>query len=105
MKHLDAPPWSAVIDAALHDNIAFTDQAAFKVYIDAKKMLNTPHSFANVLVHEISHLKGAQHGDGKFAMSYRVTSNLAGDIVDDTYLLLPSLKQPPPPSLAPSRAP
>ena len=102
MTQLEAPPWSDIIDAALHDNIAFTDQAAKKVYIDAKRMLNTPHSWSNCLVHEVMHLKNSMHGDGTLAMAYSVTTNLAGDIIDDTFLLLPTL--PPRPSLAQSRA-
>lgn len=91
MKQLNVPTWSAIIDAALHDEVAFTDQAGMKVYIDAKRMLNTPHTWANVVTHEASHLNGAQHNDGQIGMSYMVTETAAGVIVDDSSLLLPSL--------------
>jgi hypothetical protein len=102
MKQLDAPPWSAIIDSTLHDNIAFTDQVAKKCYIDSKRLLNAPHSFANVITHEVGHLKGAQHGDGSLGMAYMVTTNIAGDVIDDSYYLLaPSLAQSPWPTLAP----
>ncbi len=102
MAQLNAPAWSAIIDAALHNEIAFTDQLTKKVFIDAKRLLNTPHTYFNVVVHEVMHLNGAQHGDGSLAMNYKVTTNLSGDVIDDKYyLIMPSLPQSPWPSLAP----
>lgn len=90
MKQLNVPTWSAIIDAALHNQVAFTDQAGQKVYIDAKRMLATPHTWANVVAHEASHLAGGQHGDS-IGMGYMVTETQSGDIVDDSSLILPSL--------------
>lgn len=104
MKQLDAPPWSAIIDAALHNEISFTDQAASKTFIDAKKLIDTPHTYFNVLVHEVNHLKGSQHNDGTLAMSYKVTVDLVGAVIDDSYyLIMPSVLPAPRPTLAPSR--
>ena len=100
MKVVKVPQWSAITDSALHNNIAFTEQSTSKVLIDAKRMLKTPKTFANVLVHECSHLRGAMHGDGQLGMSYSVTQNLAGEIVEDNFLLLPELASHP--ALAPS---
>ena len=91
MKVVKVPEWSAITDSALHNNIAFTDQLNNKVWIDSKRMLKTPKTFANVLVHECSHLRGAMHNDGQLGMSYAVTQNMAGEIVEDQFLLLPEL--------------
>ena len=91
MKVVKVPAWSAITDSALHDNIAFTDQSASKVWIDSKRMLKTPKTFANVATHECLHLRGAMHGDGQLGMSYAVTQNLAGEVVEDNFLLLPEL--------------
>ena len=88
MKVVKVPEWSAITDSALHNNVAFADQSISKVWIDSKRMLKTPKTFANVVTHECSHLLGAMHQDG---MSYAVTQNLAGEIVEDSFLLLPEL--------------
>ena len=91
MKIVKVPAWSAITDSALHDNIAFADQLTSKIWIDAKRMTKTPKTFANVLSHESMHLRGAMHGDGQLGMSYSVTQNLAEEIVEDNFLLLPEL--------------
>ena len=91
MKIVKVPQWSAITDSALHDNVAFTDQQTSKVWIDSKRMLKTPKTFANVVTHECSHLLNAMHGDGQLGMSYAVTQNLAEEIVEDNFLLLPEL--------------
>ena len=108
MKIVKVPAWSAITDSALHNNIAFTEQSTNKIHIDAKRMLKTPKTFANVLVHECSHLRGAMHGDGQLGMSYSVTQTLAGEIVEDNFLLLPELASHPalaPPPVSPSPLP
>src|SRR5690606_34896184 len=91
MKVVQVPEWSAITDSALHNHIAFTDQSTSKVWIDSKRMLKTPKTFANVLTHECSHLRMAMHGDGQLGMSYSVTLNSRGEIIDDNFLLLPEL--------------
>jgi hypothetical protein len=91
MKVVKVPEWSAITDSALYNNIAFADQLNSKVWIDSKRMLKTPKTFANVVTHECSHLRGAMHGGGQLGMSYSVTQNLAGEIVEDQFLLLPEL--------------
>ena len=111
MKIVKVPQWSAITDSVLHDNIAFADQLNSKIHIDAKRMLKTPKTFANVVTHECSHLRGAMHGDGNLGMSYAVTQTLAGEIVEDQFLLLPELAahpllaQPPMPLLPPQGVP
>ena len=91
MKVVKVPAWSAITDSALHNNIAFADQLTSKIHIDAKRLLKTPKTYVNVLVHECMHLKMANHGDGQLGMNYAVTQNLAGEIVEDQFLLLPEL--------------
>ena len=86
MKVVKVPPFSAITDSALHNNIAFADQLNSKIHIDAKRK-----SFANTLVHECSYILGNNHNDGKLGMSYAVTQTLAGEIVEDQFLLLPEL--------------
>lgn len=108
MKVVNVPQWSAITDSALHDNIAFTDQLNSKVWIDSKRMLKTPKTFANVVTHEAMHLRGAIHQDGQLGMSYAVTQTLAGEIVEDNYLLLPELAAHPAlaqPALSPQGVP
>ena len=103
MKVVKVPAWSAITDSALHDNIAFADQSISKVWIDSKRMLKTPKTFANVVTHECSHLRGAMHQDGQLGMSYAVTQTLSGEIVEDQFLLLPELASHP--ALAPAPLP
>ena len=108
MKVVKVPAWSAITDSALHDNIAFADQATSKVWIDSKRMLKTPKTFANVVTHECSHLRGAMHQDGQLGMSYAVTQTLSGEIVEDQFLLLPELASHPAlaqPQLSPQGVP
>ena len=60
MKSLGVPPWSILVDAALSDQIAFAQQDKHIIYIDAKRFLNAPNTWANVVVHEAQHLKGSK---------------------------------------------
>ena len=67
------PPFVRIIDAVLKDNqIAFTTADKLSVFIDSKRLENTPNTFWNVMVHESQHLCGGQHGDGSLAMNYAV---------------------------------
>ena len=91
MKVVKVPAWSAITDSALHNNIAFADQLTSKIHIDAKRLLKTPKTYANIVTHECSHLLGNNHNDGTLGMNYAVTQTLAGEIVEDQFLLLPEL--------------
>lgn len=89
MKARGVPRFSALIDAAMVGDLAFTDQQTNKAWINAKKFVNAPHSWQNTVLHEAGHLCGAQHGDGSTAMSYAVTLDQAGNVVDDSFYLMP----------------
>lgn len=77
------PQWSRIVDAALSDEVAFTNQDTLTAYIDASRFAAAPNSWWNVVLHECGHLAGAQHGDGTLAMNYRVTTLENGTIVND----------------------
>ena len=98
MKARGVPEWSIVIDAALNDQVAFTQQSNHVVYINSHMLKNTPNTFWNVIVHEAGHLTGAQHGDGSCGMDYFVTLYKNGSICEDAA----RLTIPPRPTLKPS---
>lgn len=91
MKARGVPPWSVIIDAVQADGIAYTDSDLKRVYIDANRLRKTPRTFANVAIHECGHLNGAQHGDGSLAMDYHVTTQPNGDVIEDSFVLLPGI--------------
>lgn len=88
MKEDGAPPYAVVIDAALGDDAAFTYIPQKTTFVNAGLLKNNPHTFANVVRHEVAHLRGAQHGDGSAVMNYKVTKDLNGNIIDDGFFLL-----------------
>lgn len=77
------PQWSRIVDAALANEVAFTNQDTSTTYIDASRFYAAPNSWWNVVLHECGHLTGAMHGDGSLAMNYRVTTLENGTIVND----------------------
>ena len=105
MRARKAPAWSVLIDAVQADNIAYADADLKRIYIDAARLRNTPTTFANIVAHECGHLNGGRHFDGSFGMQYSATQNVAGEIVEDAYLLIPNINinplplQPPAPIL------
>lgn len=88
MGIMGVPRFSVIIDAAMEGDLSFTDQQLSRVYINSRRFIDAPHSFANVVTHECGHLKGAQHGDGSLGMDYAVTLDVNGRVVDDSYTLL-----------------
>ena len=105
MRARNVPAWSVLIDAVQVDNLAYTDSDLKRIYIDSKRLLHTPHTFANIVAHECGHLTGGHHFDGSFGMQYSATQNAAGEILEDTYLMIPNINinplplQPPAPIL------
>lgn len=91
MKSQFVPPWSAVIDSVLYNQLAFTDIQQSKVYIDCGRLRLTPNTYKNVMLHEARHLLGAMHGDGSLAMNYSAVMDIFGNVVNDRFLLLPYL--------------
>lgn len=77
------PQWSRIVDAALSNEVAFTNQDTHTAYVDASRFANAPNSWWNVILHECGHLAGAQHGDGSLAMNYRVTTFDNGTVAND----------------------
>lgn len=74
-------------EAPIANQLAYTSADRFHIYMDAKRMQFAPHTFYNVLVHEIAHTKGADHGDGTPEMSYAATVDINGVVIDDGFLL------------------
>ena len=105
MRARKVPAWSVLIDAVQADNIAYADADLKRIYIDATRLRNTPKSFANIVAHECGHLNGGRHFDGSFGMQYSATQNVAGEIVEDNFLIVPDINinplplQPPAPIL------
>lgn len=91
MKARGVPPWAVIIDAVQSDTIAYTDADLKRVYIDANRLRKTPRTFANAVAHECSHLNGGQHGDGSFAMDYHVTTQANGEVIEDSFVLIPGI--------------
>ena len=91
MKARGVPPWAVIIDAVQSDNIAYTDSDLKRVYIDANRLRKTPRTFANCMIHECGHLNGGQHGDGSLAMDYHVTTRPNGEVIEDSFILLPGI--------------
>lgn len=83
LKRSCIPPFARIVDAVLKEEVAFTATDGQTVYIDAAKFEHAPNSWHNVLVHESSHLCGAQHNDGSLGMSYHVTLWPNGSVLDD----------------------
>ena len=77
------PQWSRIVDAALSNEVAFTNQDTLTTYVDASRLAGAPNSWWNVILHECGHLAGAIHGDNSLAMNYRVTTFENGTIVND----------------------
>jgi len=82
------PQWSRIVDAALSNEVAFTNQDTLTTYVDASRFAAAPNSWWNVVLHECGHLAGAQHDDGSLAMKYRVTTFENGTIVNDKARIL-----------------
>ena len=87
MKARHVPPWSVIVDAALSDQIAFTQQDKLITYIDARRLARAPNTFFNTILHEVQHLKGHQHFDGSIGMQYFITVFPNGSISEDNFKL------------------
>ena len=79
--------WVTVQDAVQQKQLAYTSSDLKHVYVDFGRFKNAPQALANTLKHEIAHTRGATHNDGSPYMSYAVTEDRAGNIVDDAYAL------------------
>ena len=53
------PMWSRIVDAALSDEVAFTNQDTLTTYVDASRFGAAHNSWWNVILHECGHLTGA----------------------------------------------
>lgn len=80
-------PYVALHEAPIANELAYTSVDRTHIYMDAKRMQFTPHTFYNVLRHEIAHTKGAEHGDGSPEMNYAATEDVNGIVIDDGFLL------------------
>lgn len=84
-----APLRSAIVDAVLAQDYAFTDQVKTLTHIDAIRFECCPNTFTNVVTHEIHHQLGRQHTVGikNDPMSYVLTIQASGEIVEDNFVL------------------
>lgn len=92
-----APLRSAIADAVLAQDYAFTDQVKTLTHIDGLRFECCPNTFTNVVTHEIHHQLGRQHTAGVKGdpMSYVLTIQASGEIVEDSFTLPPlSANQP-----------
>jgi hypothetical protein len=86
-----APLRSAIVDAVLAQDYAFTDQIKTLTHIDGLRFECCPNTFTNVVTHEIHHQHGRQHTSGVRGdpMSYVLTIQSSGEIVEDNFVLPP----------------
>jgi hypothetical protein len=86
LKQEGVDPFTTVTDAVMGDGLAFTDSTLKRIFIDFNLYKDAPTSLANTVKHEVAHTKGRQHNEipGDI-MSYRATTNLQGQVVDDPY--------------------
>ena len=85
LKKYNAPLWSVIIDGVQSGNYAYTDADRQRSYVDFNRFANAPNSLANVLHHEVDHLKHRDHNnDPTDIMSYRLTTDNSGNVVEDT---------------------
>jgi hypothetical protein len=86
-----APQFSAMVDAVLAKDYAFTDQQKLLTHIDAARFQCCPNSFSNTVIHECHHLNQRQHTIGvkDDPMSYLLTINQNGDVSEDNFVLPP----------------
>ena len=87
LKKYDAPLFSVIVDGVQSGTYAFTDAPRERAYIDFNRFRNAPNSLANVLHHEVEHLKGRDHNEIPLdIMSYRLTVDSNGAVVDDDHI-------------------
>ena len=79
--------FTTIQNAILTNDLAFTSADLKHIYIDFERFKDAPRALINTLKHELAHAKGAQHGDGSFYMSYAVTLDGVGNVVDDVFAL------------------
>lgn len=80
-------PFVTVVDAPISGQVAYTSPDLKRVYVDFKRLEQTPKTAWNVMRHEFAHTKGATHGDGSPEMSYAVHTDPWGRITEDvTYI-------------------
>jgi len=90
LKQRSADPFVAVVDAPMNDMVAYTTLWGKVIYMDGDALRGRPHTFHNVLVHEILHTQGKEHDQTQIPgsmMSYAVTKNIQGEIIDDATFL------------------
>ncbi len=80
-------PFVTLQAAPIADELAYTTPDRSHIYMDMKRLQSAPHTFYNVLRHEIAHTKGAEHNDGTVEMSYAATIDTNGVVIDDGFLI------------------
>lgn len=85
------PQFSAMVDAVLAKDYAFTDQQRLLCHIDASRFQCCPNSFSNTVTHETHHLNQRQHTFGikDDPMSYVLTVSQNGSVIEDNFILPP----------------
>ncbi len=82
-----APRFTAFAAAPLNGDFGFTEPDRAHVVIDGARLECCPHTFANVVHHELDHAKGRDHnkipGD---IMSYAVTIDQTGAAIEDAFV-------------------
>ena len=90
LKKYKPPQFSVILDGIQDGTYAFTDGSRQRTYIDFSRFANAPNSLRNVLDHELNHLLGRDHnnipGD---PMSYRLTVDRNGTIIEDSFIWAP----------------
>jgi len=90
MSKFGAPQFSAIVDGVQSGTYAFTDADCRHTYVDFKRFAKAPMSLRNVIRHEIDHLRGRDHNSVPAdPMSYRLTVDPAGNVVEDAALWAP----------------
>lgn len=83
MKRQNTPQYLTVQNAVLQDVPAYTSADLKHIYIDYELFKFAPTSLLSVLRHELAHAVGRTHFDGSAYMSYAVSKDKNGYIIND----------------------
>ena len=89
LRKQNAPAWVTIQNSLQRDQLAFTSADLKHIYVDFEKFKNAPHTLQSVIKHEIAHSNGKVHNDGSPFMQCVVKVDSVGEVVDDSWVLLP----------------
>lgn len=74
-------------EGTLAGPLAFTANDLSRMFVDSKRLEETPNTLWNVISHEYAHTQGATHNDGSPEMKYVARQQPNGQIIEDDFRL------------------